>query len=87
MPFNSVESTQRLFWIISGSLTVGTVGFAIFLAFYGSAIVDWFVAWKENRNRRANVPNTVALPAQARQSGFKNFEVLDALRPRNTGIF
>jgi Mg2+ and Co2+ transporter CorA len=83
----NMETTQRLFWIISGSLTVGTVGFAIFLAFYGSAIVDWFVGWRENRNRRAQVPETVPRQIETRTTGFRNFEVLDAMRPRHTGIF
>jgi hypothetical protein len=82
----NMESTQRLFWIISGSLTVGTVGFAIFLAFYGGAIVDWFVSWRENRNRRARAPGPNLRPTQLRPAGFRNFEVLDAMRPSNTGV-
>ncbi|KAF2793296.1 hypothetical protein K505DRAFT_244772 [Melanomma pulvis-pyrius CBS 109.77] len=82
-----MESTQRLFWIISGSLTVGTVGFAIFLAFYGGAIVDWVVTWRENRTRRARKPDVVQTPMERRQTGFRNFEILDAMRPRVTGGF
>ncbi|KAF2001956.1 hypothetical protein P154DRAFT_574634 [Amniculicola lignicola CBS 123094] len=82
----SMESTQRLFWIISGSLTVGTVGFAIFLAFYGGAIVNRFVGWRDNRSRRARVPEPTPRPIiPGTSSGFKSFEVLDAMRPRGTG--
>jgi hypothetical protein len=47
-----MESTQRLFWLIAGCLTVGTVGFSLFLAFYGGAIMEWFMTWKESRSRR-----------------------------------
>lgn len=84
-----MESTQRLFWIIASSLTVGTVGFAIFLAFYGGAIVDWFVAWKEDRNRRSRVktPKLAERMAEKRTTGFQSFEVLGATRPRQTGVF
>ncbi|ORX94206.1 hypothetical protein BCR34DRAFT_608335 [Clohesyomyces aquaticus] len=83
----NIESTQRVFWIISGSLTVATVGFAIFLAFYGGSIVDWFVGWRENRHRRTKVPKTVPRLVERRHTGFKNFEVLDTMRPRQTGVF
>lgn len=79
-----METTQRLFWIVAGSLTVGTVAFAIFVAFYGSAIVDWFVAWKEDRKRRRKNQAPVLKEAArgAKTSGRRNFEVLDAMRPR-----
>ncbi|KAF2260563.1 hypothetical protein CC78DRAFT_536320 [Lojkania enalia] len=82
-----MEETQRLFWIISGALTTSTVGFAIFLAFYGSVIVDWFMSWRENRNRRSRAPEQVHRPVQRRRSGFRNFEVLDTMRPRLTAAF
>ncbi|KAF2193694.1 hypothetical protein K469DRAFT_549828 [Zopfia rhizophila CBS 207.26] len=83
-----MESTQRLFWIISASLTVGTVGFAIVLAFYGGAIVDWFVAWRENRHRRSKAPDLIPRPVKTHQKGFKNFEILDMVRPRQqSGVF
>jgi len=41
-----MNHTQGLFWLISGCLTVGVVGFAIFLAFYGATIVEAFLMWK-----------------------------------------
>jgi Mg2+ and Co2+ transporter CorA len=84
-----MESTQRLFWIISGSLTVGTVGFAVFLAFYGGAIVDWFVDQREGWSRRGKGGERVAVQqrlGQGRETEFKNFEVLDAMRPRTHGV-
>ncbi|KAF2706199.1 hypothetical protein K504DRAFT_459513 [Pleomassaria siparia CBS 279.74] len=82
-----MESTQRLFWAVSGSLTVGTVGFAILLAFYGGAISDWFTTWRENRGRRAKNADSVLRPVQRRQTGFKNFEILDAMRPETSRFF
>ncbi|KAF2676084.1 hypothetical protein K458DRAFT_447709 [Lentithecium fluviatile CBS 122367] len=85
----NMESTQRLFWIIAGSLTTGTVGFALFLAFYGGDIVDWFLGWKENRRRMREGNKKDAIPklVERRGSGFRNFEVLDVMRPRQTGVF
>jgi len=84
-----MESTQRLFWVVAGSLTTGTVAFALFLAFYGSDIVDWFLGWRENRRRRADGNRRDAIPriVERRSSGFRNFEVLDVMRPRQTGVF
>lgn len=83
----NMESTQRLFWIISGSLTVGTVGFAIFLAFYGGDIVDWIMGWRETRRRRARPAQPRKKLAPLNQTGFKNFEVLDGARPKAFGVF
>ncbi|KAF2737010.1 hypothetical protein EJ04DRAFT_574868 [Polyplosphaeria fusca] len=77
-----MERTQTLFWLISGCLTVGTVGFSIFLAFYGGAIVDFFISWRENRRRRSQIPEVVPRSVQRQGPGFRNFEVLDAARPR-----
>jgi hypothetical protein len=79
-----MDRTQGLFWIIAGSLTAGTVAFAMFLAFYGSSIVDWFVTWKEDKKRRKK-SKTIALRETARgikASGVKNFEIFDTARPR-----
>ncbi|OCL14589.1 hypothetical protein AOQ84DRAFT_384619 [Glonium stellatum] len=77
----NMTSTQSLFWIVSGSLTVGTVGFAIFLAFYGSAIVEWFFSWKENRRRRTKPQKKPRVRVEQRRTNFKNFEILDVVRP------
>ncbi|KAF2874384.1 hypothetical protein BDV95DRAFT_331509 [Massariosphaeria phaeospora] len=82
-----METTQRLFWTIAGSLTVGTVGFALFLAFYGAAIMDWFNTWRDNRKRRARKPDGMPGHRTRHPSGVRNFEVLDALRPRQNGVF
>jgi hypothetical protein len=82
-----MESTQRLFWAVSGSLTVGVVGFAIFLAFYGSVIMEWFVTWKEHRSRRIRRPDPVQHVLHSHETGFRNFEILDSLRPAGTSTF
>lgn len=84
-----MESTQKLFWIIAGSLTVGTVGFAIFLAFYGTSIMDSFIGWRENRRRKGERKVKIDSPRVAHRmpSGFRNFEILDVMRPRQTGVF
>jgi Mg2+ and Co2+ transporter CorA len=85
----NMESTQRLFWIVACSLTAATVGFSMFLAFYGGAIIEWFVTWREARKRRMKRRDTAErrrLDMQ-QQSRVANFEVLDALRPKATGPF
>jgi Mg2+ and Co2+ transporter CorA len=77
-----MEQTQRLFWVVAGSLTVGTVAFSVFLAFYGGAITEWFVTWREHRRRRLKKRMAVkkrSLEVQRNQG--RSFEVLDALRP------
>jgi Mg2+ and Co2+ transporter CorA len=82
-----MDQTQRLFWIVAGSLTVGTVAFSVFLAFYGGAIVEWFMGLRENRSRRVKKRMAVKKRAvDVRQGQIRNFEVLDALRPRMTGV-
>ncbi|KAH7082978.1 hypothetical protein BKA63DRAFT_501966 [Paraphoma chrysanthemicola] len=82
-----MDQTQRLFWIVAGSLTVGTVAFSVFLAFYGGAIVEWFMGLRENRSRRVKKRMAVEKRAvDVRQGQIRNFEVLDALRPRMTGV-
>jgi Mg2+ and Co2+ transporter CorA len=78
-----MESTQRRFWLVGGCLTVVTVAFSLFLAFYGGTIVESFVDWNEARNRklkrkqiaRRNVP-------EKRTDGTSNFEVVGASRPK-----
>lgn len=83
-----MERTQRLFWLVAGCLTVATVGFSLFLAFYGGSIMEWFVTWKQTRSRRLRT-KTVARKAVTanRQSEPQSFEVLDAMRPPQNGGF
>ena len=88
----NMERTQGLFWIISGSLTIGTVGFAIFLAFFGASIVDYLMTWRENRFRRSAAKASAQtsgppIRAEANKPTFRNFEVLDASRPNRTAGF
>lgn len=84
-----MESTQRLFWIAGGSLTVGTVAFSVLLAFYGGAMLEWVVTWRETRKRRLKKKDAVQRKRLERQqqNRMANFEVLDALRPKATGPF
>ncbi|KAJ4989706.1 mg2+ transporter [Stagonosporopsis vannaccii] len=80
-----MERTQRLFWLVAGCLTVATVGFSLFFAFYGGSIMDWVVTWKETRSRRLR---TKAVMGRAttfnRRSEMQSFEVLGP--PRNDGF-
>lgn len=78
-----MERTQGLFWIVAGSLTTGTVAFSVFLAFYGGAIMEWFVTWREKRERKLKRKAAMRRQLGERQlgAGFRNFEVLDAMRP------
>jgi Mg2+ and Co2+ transporter CorA len=84
-----MEQTQRLFWTVAASLTVGTVTFSVFLAFFGGAMMEWIVTWKENRSRKLKKRMAVKkrdMEVQ-QQNRVANFEVLDALRPKTTGPF
>ena len=77
-----MDQTQSLFWIIAGSLTVGTVAFSVFLAFYGGAITEWFVTWRENRSRKMKKREAMKKRGrELQQNQVRSFEVLDALRP------
>jgi Mg2+ and Co2+ transporter CorA len=83
-----MEQTQRLFWIVAASLTAGTVSFSVFLAFYGGAIMEWYVTWRENRSRKLKKRMAVKKrDLEIRENRIANFEVLDALRPKTTGPF
>ena len=76
----NMTSNQGLFWIVSGCLTVGVVGFAVFLAFFGGAIVEAFFMWKANRIRPAK-PKEKKKVLHVDRGGappFRNFAVLDA---------
>lgn len=69
-----MESTQRLFWLVAGCLTVGTVGFSLFLAFYGGSITDWFVTCKEHRSRRLKRERVVRRTATSNtQNGMQTY--------------
>lgn len=82
-----MEQTQRLFWVIAGSLTVATLAFSIFLAFYGGAIMEWVVTWRENRSRRSRKRMAVKKrELELRQQQIRSFEVLDVSRPKMTGV-
>ncbi|KAF1911359.1 hypothetical protein BDU57DRAFT_598697 [Ampelomyces quisqualis] len=83
-----MEQTQRLFWVVAGSLTVATVAFSVFLAFYGGAIMEWFVTWSENRSRKLKKRTAVKRRGlDVQQSRITNFEVLNALGPQAGGRF
>lgn len=76
----TMEANQGLFWLVSCCLTVGVVGFAVFLAFYGSAILEAFFTWRANRGRH-RIPkrqNNKKLSPVA--GSYRNFEVLDVAR-------
>ncbi|KAL5118911.1 hypothetical protein ACEQ8H_003234 [Pleosporales sp. CAS-2024a] len=84
-------STSRLFWTIAASFTVAIMVFSLFLAFYGGSLMERFVTWREQRQRRLKMKRTEKKRKmeiqQVRQSRMANFEVLDALRPEVTGPF
>jgi hypothetical protein len=83
-----MEQTQRLFWTVAASLTVGTVAFSVFLAFFGGAIMEWIVTWRENRSRKLKKRMaTKRRNTEVQQNRMANFEVLDVLRPKTTGPF
>jgi Mg2+ and Co2+ transporter CorA len=83
-----MEQTQRLFWVVAGSLTVGTVAFSVFLAFYGGAIMEWLVSWRENRSRKLKKKMAVKKRGlEMQQTRVANFEVLNASGPQAGGRF
>lgn len=76
----NMNQTQRLFWIVAASVTVGVVGLASFLAFYGGDIVEAFMDWRESRSaRRRSKPPKVH--RRSRPTGVTSFEVLDVSGP------
>lgn len=83
-----MERTQQLFWLVGGCLTVLTVGFSLFLAFYGGAILEWLMTWRENRSRRLKSEHLARRTTRPQGQGdIQSFELLDAMRPsRNAGF-
>jgi hypothetical protein len=78
---------QGVFWIVSCCLTTGVVGFAVFLAFYGGAILEAFFTWRANRQRpkrpkKRRVGVGAPVPERKGELGFKSFEVLDGYKLR-----
>ncbi|KAF2744715.1 hypothetical protein M011DRAFT_164948 [Sporormia fimetaria CBS 119925] len=47
-----MAATQEQFWKVAVGLTCGTVGAALLFAFYGRAVVDGVVEWREGIKRR-----------------------------------
>jgi hypothetical protein len=79
-----MTSTQGIFWIVSSCLTVAVVGFAIFLAFYGGAILEAFFTWRANRAKpKRNKIKKVNIGAP-QHVPFKSFEVLDSYAMRKS---
>ncbi|KAF1989779.1 hypothetical protein K402DRAFT_371761 [Aulographum hederae CBS 113979] len=76
----NMEHTQSLFWMVSLTITAGVVGFAIFLAFHGGAIMEAFLNWKENRRRPKRERRGRLGPAGEPTGRVKSFEVLDMSR-------
>jgi Mg2+ and Co2+ transporter CorA len=71
----NMTSNQGIFWIVSMSLTVGVVGFAVFLAFYGTTLLEMFMTWKANRK----IPKpTLRSPNErnGKTTAIKDFQVL-----------
>lgn len=81
-----MDRTQGLFWVVACSLTFATLAFSLFLAFYGGAIMEGVMTWKDTRNKRLKRRQATrrAVPGK-QQSGIQSFAVLDAMRPKPTG--
>jgi hypothetical protein len=79
----NMTSNQSIFWIVSCALTVGVVGFTVFLAFYGSAIVEAFFTWKANRNRPAIPRRKSSRKIPPADPSLRNFKVLGIARGEN----
>jgi hypothetical protein len=77
---------QGVFWIVSCCLTTGVVGFAVFLAFYGGAILEAFFTWRADRRRpkkpKKRRPGVSAPVPERKGERFKSFEVLDGYKLR-----
>jgi hypothetical protein len=73
----TMSSSQGVFWIVSSCLTVGTVGFAVFLAFYGGAILEAFFTWRANRSKPKK-PKNRKNKVDGSLTAFKSFEVLNS---------
>jgi hypothetical protein len=79
----NMTSNQSLFWIVSCALTVGVVGFTVFLAFYGSTIVEAFFTWKANRSRPAIPKRKATGRPSPVDPGSRNFRILGIARGEN----
>jgi len=83
----NLRQDQSLFWIIAGSLTAGTFGLAMGLAFYGGSMVEWFVNWRAQAStpkpfssRVAKTPSNLSDRSRGSEnesSFMKSFRVLD----------
>ncbi len=79
----NTNAHQNLFWLVAGCVTVGTVTLSFLLAFYGGDMMEWVDTWKDNRKKEMKRREAVKrVVSQRNVSGVRNFEVLDALRPR-----
>lgn len=74
----NMTSSQGVFWIVSSCLTVGVVGFAVFLAFYGGAILEAFFTWRANRQRPKRPKAKKGKGGVVPNTPFKSFEVLNS---------
>jgi hypothetical protein len=72
----NMDGTQKLFWTVSASVTIAVVGIAVFIAFYGSQIVETVsLLTNQFAYSRAKKGSAKALLPR-RPSGFTNFEVI-----------
>lgn len=70
------EATQSRFWAVSASVTVGVVGLAVFIAFYGSVILETVSLWFSKSSSSRHQKNVANLRDPSGPTGVSNFEVI-----------
>jgi len=79
----NLDRNQGLFWIVACTVTAGVVGLSIFLAFYGGAIMERFLTYKESQRMpvgRSKPDGSRKMNDQKPGNGMTNFQVLDIAR-------
>ncbi|TKA69136.1 hypothetical protein B0A49_06315 [Cryomyces minteri] len=74
---------QGLFWTVAATVTVGVASIASFLAFYGGAIYERVVMWKEHRRGNVRRAQSEQKIQERRHTQKKEFKILGVYQQGN----
>jgi hypothetical protein len=72
----NMDATQTRFWTVAASVTIGVVGLAVFVAFFGGAILETISIWTNRYTNARYRKDLTKSTIPRRPSGFSNFEVI-----------